>query len=80
MYHHGGVVPSCYDHTFAVAFQPLYIYYYTPVPLNIYIYYYTPLPLNLANKQQATTTTTRHRSVLAIAPSQRLGPDSALAI
>ena len=43
-----------------------------------YIYYYTPLPLNLANKQ--ATTTTRLRAVLAIAPLQRLGPDSTLAI
>ena len=46
----------------------------------LYIYYYTPLPLNLANKQQATTTTTRHHSVLATAPSHRLGLDSTLAI
>ena len=49
--------------------EDIYIYIY------IYIYYYTPLPLNLANKQQA-----RHRSVLAIAPSHRLGLDSNLAI
>ena len=51
----------------------------------IYTYYYTPLPLNLANnKQQATTSNkqqqARLRAVLAIAPSQRLGPDSTLAI
>ena len=48
------------------------------------IYYYTPLPLNLANnnkQQQATTSKqARHHSVLAIAPSQRLGLDSTLAI
>ena len=48
------------------------------------IYYYTPLPFNLANKQQATTTTTttttRHHSVLATAPSHRLGLYSTLAI
>ena len=48
--------------------------------IYMYIYYYTPLPLNLANKQQATTTTTtRHHSVLATAPSHRLGLDSTLA-
>ena len=41
------------------------------------IYYYTPLPLNLASKQQQQA---RHRSVLAIAPSHRLGRDSTLAI
>ena len=49
----------------------------------MYIYYYTPLPLNLANKQQATSNKqqqARLRAVLAIAPSQRLGPDSTLAI
>ena len=56
--------------------EDIYIYIYTYI--YIYIYYYTPLPLNLANnKQQATT---RLRAVLAIAPSQRLGPDSTLAI
>ena len=50
----------------------------------VYIYYYTPLPLNLANKQQATSNNkqqqARLRAVLAIAPSQGLGPDSTLAI
>ena len=51
--------------------------------IYIYIYYYTPLPLNLANKQQQATSNkqqARLRAVLAIAPSQRLGPDSTLAI
>ena len=43
------------------------------------IYYYTPLPLNLANKQ-ASNKQARHHSVLAIAPSPRLGLDSTLAI
>ena len=43
-------------------------------PSNLSIYYYTPLPLNLANKQA------RHHSVLAIAPSQRLGLYSTQAI
>ena len=37
-------------------------------------------PLNLAIKPQATTTTTRHHSVLATAPSHRLELDSTLAI
>ena len=44
-----------------------------------YICYCTPLPLNLANKQQQQQQA-RHRSVLAIAPSHRLGLDSTLAI
>ena len=43
-----------------------------------YIYYYTPLPLNLANKQASKQA--RHHSVLAIAASYRLGLDSTLAI
>ena len=47
---------------------------------DVYIYYYTPLPLNLANKQASKQATTRLRAVLAIAPFQRLGPDSTLAI
>ena len=45
------------------------------------IYYYTPLPLNLANKQQQQQQQqARHHSVLATAPSHRLGLDSTLAI
>ena len=44
----------------------------------IYIYYYTPLPLNLANNNNNKQA--RHHSVLATAPSQRLGLDSTLAI
>ena len=54
---------------------------------KLHIYYYSPLPLNLANKQQQATTTTtttskqaRHNSVLATAPSHRLGVDSILAL
>ena len=41
-----------------------------------------PSPLKFSYKQQATTTTTttRHHSVLATAPSHRLGLDSTLAI
>ena len=64
-------------HAMSARFRKIYIY--------IYIYYYTPLPLNLANKQQQQQATSnkqqaRLRAVLAIAPSQRLGPDSTLAI
>ena len=62
----------------------VYIYMYIYIYIYIYIYYYTPLPLNLANKQQATSNNkqqqARLRAVLAIAPSQSLGPDSTLAI
>ena len=32
--------PSCYDHTFAAAFQPLYIYTHTHIYIYIYIYIY----------------------------------------
>ena len=28
--------PSCYDHTFAVALQPLYYYKYIPTYIHIY--------------------------------------------
>ena len=32
--------PSCYDHTFAAAFQPLYICIYTYIYIYIYIHIY----------------------------------------
>ena len=32
--------PSCYDHTFAAAFQPLYIYIYISTYINIHICMY----------------------------------------
>ena len=32
--------PSCYDHTFAAAFQPLYMYIYIYIYIDIYKYIY----------------------------------------
>ena len=49
----------------------------------MFIYYYTPLPLNLANKPQATSNNKLQAlllSVLAIAPPHRSGLYSTLAI
>ena len=71
---------SIYIYIYIYIYTHIHTYIYIYIYIYIHIYYYTPLPLNLANNKQASNKQARHRSVLAIAPSHRLGLDSTLAI